>query len=71
MAQTDEWLSRKEASRYLERNGCPISPERLAKMACNSNSGDGPRFFKSGWRTIRYRRDDLDTWRERVMVQVG
>lgn len=59
----DEWMNRKQAAIYLtDEARCPISARTLANMAQKSNSGNGPAFTRSGWRTVRYRKDDLDAW---------
>ena len=57
-----EWLTRKEASKLLERLGSPVSPRTLEKMASNENAGKGPPFTRSGWRIVRYKRDDVVAW---------
>lgn len=61
----DEWLSRKEAARYLESIGCPISVRSLETRAANGNEGRGPAFTRIGWKTVRYRKADLDGWAKR------
>jgi len=57
-----EWFSRKQAAMYLERIGCPISARMLAIRASNNNKGNGPPYTRIGWKTVRYRRTDLDAW---------
>jgi hypothetical protein len=57
-----EWLSRKEAAAYLASKGLPISAGHLSNLASNNNAKKGPPFTRLGWRTIRYKREDLDTW---------
>lgn len=57
-----EWLTRKEASRFLSRIGCPVSVATLAGMAANNNAGKGPAFTRTGWRTVRYQPADLRAW---------
>lgn len=57
-----KWLSRKEASRFLDQIGCPTSVGRLANLAANSNALGGPSFLKIGHRTVRYHPDDLSRW---------
>ena len=66
----DDQLSRKEAAAYLTKLGCPISAQTLANMACNDNAGGGPGFLRFRWRTVRYRRGDLDEWAKRQSVRV-
>ena len=56
------FLTRKDAARYLTSIGCPISYQTLANLAVNNNAGRGPPFTVTGWRTIYYRREDLDAW---------
>ena len=58
----DDWLSRKEAAIYLGKIGCPVSVRMLEKRAANNNAGRGPAFTRIGWRVVRYRRGDLDSW---------
>lgn len=57
-----EYLSRKEASTFLHRMGCPITPHRLAMLAVKNNSGNGPPFKRFRWRQVRYHKDDLIQW---------
>ncbi len=71
MAKEDIWVSRKEASSFLIAIGCPVSVKTLAKMAENDNARNGPPFRRSGWRTIRYHRKDLNEWAEKNMEKVG
>ena len=71
MADAD-LLSRKEAAKYLSSIGCPISVQTLANMAANRNVGKGPSFTRFGWKTVRYRRMDLDSWAQsRPMERVA
>ncbi len=65
-----DFLSRKKAAAFLSALGCPIAPSTLAKKAQNNNEGGGPPFLKSGWRTVRYLKDDLREWAASVMVRV-
>lgn len=56
-------MTRKQAAIYLtDEAKCPTSARTLANLAQNRNSGRGPSFTRSGWRTVRYRRSDLDAW---------
>ena len=66
----DEWLSRKEAARYLESIGCPVSARSLEKRASNDNEGRGPAFYRIGWRMVRYRKADLEAWAKAQVVRV-
>lgn len=54
-AQPDQWLTTREAARYLRR--VPSTLEDWRKK------GIGPRFYQQG-RRVRYRRSDLDGWME-------
>ncbi len=65
-----DWLSRKEAAAYLTKHGYPISAGALANRAANNNKGKGPPFQRSGWKTVRYHRDDLDAWRKSATQRV-
>ena len=65
-----DYLPRKKAAAFLSSLGCPIAPSTLAKKAKNNNEGKGPPFLKSGWRTVRYLKDDLREWAASVMVKV-
>jgi hypothetical protein len=65
-----EWLRRKEAAQYLETLGCPISMRTLEKYANNSNEGRGPPFFRFRWKTVRYKRLDLERWAKDELKRV-
>lgn len=67
----DEWLTRKEATTYLIRIGCPVSGTTLANLAVRNNSGDGPPFTRIGERTIRYKKSDLDAWAAQKAARIG
>jgi hypothetical protein len=56
------WLTRKAASLYLRKLGVPVAAQTLAIMAIHNNSGGGPPFTRSGWKTVRYLTTDLDVW---------
>ena len=66
------WLTRQEAAEYLTGLGCPIAAGTLANWArCRralwgarheTYGLPGPCYVVFGWRTVRYRRDDLDAW---------
>jgi|GEM_PF-2249090 len=58
----DDWLTRKEASRYLGTLGVPLSPGTLAVYAANNNARRGPPFIRFGWNVVRYKRGDLRMW---------
>lgn len=70
MTTQSEWLSRKEAAAYLTRQGFRISSGTLANRAANNNAGKGPPFDRTGWKTVRYAKADLDAWRERETQRV-
>lgn len=70
MAVWAEWLTRKQASGYLQAQGMPIEASTLASMASNGNAGKGPTYYRVGWNRIRYKRTDLDEWKERKMIRV-
>ncbi len=70
MTREPEWLSRKEASRFLSEIGCPVAVQTLANMAVKNNERHGPPFYRFG-NKVRYKADDLQSWvdakAERVM----
>jgi hypothetical protein len=66
----NDWLSGKKASLYLEALGCFVSHKTLANYRCNNNAGRGPSFVRTGWKTVRYLKTDLDAWAKRQMVRV-
>ena len=59
-----DWLTRKEAARYLTKLGVPTTPKRLEHLAINNNSGKGPPYTKFGWRSVFYQIRDLEAWAE-------
>jgi len=64
------FLTRKEAALYLTSIGCHMSTYKLRRYAINNNAGRGPSFLRSGQKSIRYRRSDLDKWASKHMVYV-
>jgi len=64
------WLTRKQAAHYLTKRGYQLSHGSLCNMASNNNEGDGPKFYRFGWRTVRYLQTDLDAWCSSRMVAV-
>ena len=66
----DDLLNRKAASAYLDKLGCPVAPKTLRNMAANDNAGKGPSFFRFRWKTIRYKRSDLDAWARKEIRRV-
>ncbi len=55
------YLSRKEASEYLESLGLTIAPATLAKYA---TIGGGPKYYSYN-RQAKYAKADLDSWAAR------
>ena len=53
-----------EAGKYLGGESTPISPRTMQRMR---QTGEGPRFHKYG-AAVRYRRPDLDEYREACRV---
>lgn len=70
-ATESEWLTRKEAARYLGTLGYSLSPAYLSNLASNNNARKGPPFSRFGWNTVRYQRDDLRTWLEARVTRVA
>ena len=66
-----KWLSRKEASRFLETLGCPISPGSLTNFAANGNARGGPPYYKVGKRVVRYHPDDLTAWAKARTLRIA
>lgn len=62
MVVPTEYLTREQAADYLNSIGYPIKKRTLDKLAEDDNSGRGPPFTRTGWRTVRYERSDLDIW---------
>lgn len=63
----DEWLTRKEAARHLTELGYPLTYHYLRNLGNTKNHGLGPPFRRFGWKTVRYRKADLEKWaRERT-----
>jgi hypothetical protein len=54
----------------LTRIGCPISVWTLAQMAVRDNSGKGPPFIRTGWKTLRYEPADLRAWAAKQITRV-
>jgi hypothetical protein len=65
-----KWFSRKEASAFLTSMGCAISPRTLQKLAVHNNSLKGPPFTRSGWKSVRYERNDLEEWARSQIVKI-
>ena len=55
---TDKFLTRREASAYLQGQGLPIAASTLGKFV---TVGGGPKFRKFG-RNAVYTASDLDAW---------
>lgn len=69
--QDDQWLSRKEAARFLCSIGCPVTWTSLAHKAANQNAGGGPPYTVTGHRTIRYLVADLRAWAAKAARRVS
>lgn len=69
-AKATEWLTRKEAARFLATLGVPVSPHTLERWAAHNNKAGGPPFRKSRTKIIRYLKDDLRSWAEREVQLV-
>ena len=65
-----DWLSRKEASTFLHRMGCPISVRTLEKLAMNNNAGKGPPYTRFRWKSVRYAKADLIAWADKETVKI-
>jgi hypothetical protein len=65
------WLNRKEAARYLKSLGWAVTPRTMENWAANNNLGKGPAFTRFGWKTVRYLKEDLDSWSEARKARVG
>lgn len=72
MSATDslDRITRKEAANYLTSLGYQLSAKSLANLASNDNALKGPPFYRYGWRTIRYSREDLRIWFEARVTRV-
>lgn len=64
-----KWLTRKEAADLLDTLGCPISPQRLNKLAAQ-RPYRGPPFVRARGATIRYHMDELRTWAMKQMEKI-
>ncbi len=71
MVATEVWLTRKGAALYLSSMGCAMNHNYLAKLALPENKGKGPRYVKSGWRTVRYAKSELDAFAKRKIEVCG
>ena len=63
MADT-EFLTRKNAARYIEARGIPLSPRTLEQMAIAKR---GPPYTLFNETRAIYRREDIDKWIESRM----
>lgn len=59
MTMESQYLTRKEASRYMAQIGLPISPSTLANLAWKN---EGPTHYKLRGFIVRYTKRDLDIW---------
>lgn len=71
MARESDFLSRKEASSYLAKIGCPLSVQTLANLAANQNAGRGPAFLRIRSKIVRYERAVLEKWAYEHTTRVG
>lgn len=71
MVADEVWLTRKAAAIYLSRLGVAMKHEYLAKLALPENKGKGPKYLKSGWRTVRYSKTELDAFAKRKTEVCG
>lgn len=69
MKSEKRWFSRKEAAVFLTKIGFSISPRTLQKLAVHNNALKGPPFLKTGWRTVRYDRSDLEEWANKRIIK--
>jgi hypothetical protein len=69
MAESD-WLRPKQAANYLANLGCFFSPRTLSNLRSNNNAGKGPPFVRSGSKTIRYLKSDLEEWARKQVVRI-
>lgn len=65
------WLSRKQAAAYLHSLGWSVGVRTMENWAANNNAGGGPAFTRFGWKTVKYLKEDLDTWSEARKARVG
>lgn len=70
MPSDSDWLTRKEAAKFLAALGCSISPKTLANLAANGNAGKGPPFTQTRWKIVRYTKGDLELWAASQMRRV-
>ena len=66
----ETWLSRKAAAIYLTKIGYPITNRTLEKLANRNNSGHGPPYSRTSWKTTVYRETDLIAWAKARTVRV-
>lgn len=62
MSNPDDYLTRKEAAKYLRGQGVKVAPKTLANLAANNNAGKGPSYIITGWNSVLYHKADLDLW---------
>ncbi len=65
-----EWLTREEASIYLEKIGCPIAPRTLRAYARDYNIGKGPAFYRIRGHIVRYKASDLRAWASKQVERI-
>lgn len=71
MVPTEVWFTRKGAALYLTSLGCAITHGYLSKLALPENQGKGPIFIRSGWKTVRYAKTELDAFAKRKIRVCG
>lgn len=70
MSDSVRILTRKQAAQFLATLGYPITPGHLGNLASNNNARRGPPYTRIGWKTVRYREDDLAAWYNARAVRV-
>lgn len=71
MVEKEVWFTRKGAALYLTSLGVEIKHAYLAKLAMPENKGKGPPFVRTGWRTVRYAKSELDAFAAPKLVRLG
>lgn len=65
-----DWVSRKQAARFLASLGVPVSPRTLEKWAAKNNAGGGPPFIRLKTKIVRYLKSDLQSWVQREVTRI-
>jgi hypothetical protein len=66
-----EYLDRKECAKYLACLGYPISPSRLAHIACDDGANRGPPYHRVRWNKVYYKRAEVQSWLRSITERVG